>query len=448
MVYASWLAGQMTATAQQSAGPVTQRPVAIDTLLKKTIPGLLYLPGVWQPTDSLKPLHLPSDILSGYSDSLHHKTTPVLDTLQEKLNGLTLPETRKKTILPMPGPLNADLDLPSELSEQLVETGKTKKPVLEKNHVLEVPLLPTRKPAGFKKGIKVTDGLRKVWEKRPLREPKKLKIPAKTGSYSDQVTGILEKEAEGLKEIKAFKSKQAPFRSQLSEIAKLKEEKYARHKLISAASQQASGHFANQQKKLQAAYDKLAKLKKKYSGMEGLKEGKKQKASSLKGKPFSQRLVTGGYIQVHRVGPSGLDLSPLLAYRINKNFRAGIGGTYRIAIDADKRYLFSKIGGHYRYRVFGEHDVYKSFFGHLGFEKTTKALADRQADGQSGTWLNGGMVGIGRRTRFLKGIQGTVMVVYNFLYDVQGPYKQPWHIRFGLEVSGPWKVPFLKVKKP
>jgi len=113
-------------------------------------------------------------------------------------------------------------------------------------------------------------------------------------------------------------------------------------KIKSQAKELVNKHFSEHPEKLQAAQQKLATFKKKYSSIQSTKDmSTAVKRNSLEGRPLSERLVLGGTFQVNpsysrssgsqstTTGASGggtstskvptsIDLSPLLGYRLNK----------------------------------------------------------------------------------------------------------------------------------
>ena len=205
-------------------------------------------------------------------------------------------------------------------------------------------------------------------------------------------------------------------------------------KVKSQAQELVNEHFSQHQDKLQAAQQKLATFKKKYSSIQTTKDmSTAVKRNSLEGKPLSERLVLGGMFQVNK-DPTSVDLSPLLGYRFNKKYTLGIGATYRAVLDFDN---FETTDQVYGYRGFFQRDVVKGFFLHGEYERMNTAAESSSAstaptDEAYRRWKSGALVGAGKEYSFVKGIKGQVMVLYDFLHeDGVSPYKKPLVIRFG-----------------
>jgi len=239
-------------------------------------------------------------------------------------------------------------------------------------------------------------------------------------------------------------------------------------KFKSKAKELVTKHFSQHQDKLQAAQQKLATFKKKYSSIQSTKDmSTAVKRNSLEGRPLSERLVLGGTFQVNpsysrsngsqspTTGTSGqsqsspsssgggtstskvptsVDLSPLLGYRLNKKFTLGIGVTYRAVLDLEHYQAKDQV---YGYRGFFQADAPKGFFLHGEYERMNTAVESSNTstaptDEIYRHWKSGALAGIGKEYSFVKGIKGQVMVLYDFLHEEGvSPYKKPWVIRFG-----------------
>jgi len=229
-------------------------------------------------------------------------------------------------------------------------------------------------------------------------------------------------------------------------------------KIKSQAKELVTKHFAEHQDNLQAAQQKLATFKKKYSSIQSTKDmSTAVKRNSLEGRPLSERLVLGGTFQINPsfsrssgsqsattgatgIGsstskvPTSVDLSPLLGYRFNKKITLGIGATYRAILEIDNFEAKDQV---YGYRGFFQADAVKGFFLHGEYERMNTAVESSIAtnaatDETYRRWKSGALVGIGKEYSFFKGIKGQVMVLYDFLHEESvSPYKRPILIRFG-----------------
>jgi len=231
-------------------------------------------------------------------------------------------------------------------------------------------------------------------------------------------------------------------------------------KIKSQVKEMITKHFSQHQDKLQAAQQKLATFKKKYSSIQSTKDMSTAiKRNSLEGRPLSERFVLGGTFQVNpsysrsngsqstTTGASGggsstslpagagkvptsVDLSPLLGYRLNKKLTLGVGATYRAILNFDEFEAKDQV---YGYRGFFQADAVKKIFLHGEYERMNLAVESSSTNEEIYRyWKSGALVGIGKEYSFVKGIKGQVMVLYDFLHeDGVSPYKRPLVIRFG-----------------
>ncbi|CAK9010392.1 Uncharacterized protein SCF082_LOCUS10656, partial [Durusdinium trenchii] len=191
-----------------------------------------------------------------------------------------------------------------------------------------------------------------------------------------------------------------------------------KQRLLNRARQLGSNPLAGKTDKVEAAQKKLTKLKKKYSYVPNSNDlSTAKKASSLEGEPLKKRLKIGGTLQVHAGKPVGIDFNPQLAYRLNKKWSAGLGATYRSSFGGGERFFSGEEEETYGGRLFTDYTFFKSFFAHGEFEKIHTNEQDPDRDRLIGQWSNGLLAGIGKEYRLVKKIEGSVMVLYNFLHD-------------------------------
>ena len=209
-----------------------------------------------------------------------------------------------------------------------------------------------------------------------------------------------------------------------------------KQRLLNRAKQLGSNPLVGKADKVEAAQQKLTKLKKKYSYVPNSNDlSTARKANSLEGEPLKKRLKIGGTLQIHAGKPVGVDFNPQIAYRIHKKWSAGVGATYRSSFGGGERFISGEEHETYGGRLFTDYTFFKSFFAHGEFEKIHTNYLDPDEDRLVGQWSSGLLVGIGKKYRLVKKVEGNVMILYNFLHDEPGPYERPWVIRFGFN----WK---------
>ncbi len=209
-----------------------------------------------------------------------------------------------------------------------------------------------------------------------------------------------------------------------------------RQQLMNRAKQLGSDHLVGKSAKVEAAQQKLTKLKKKYSYVPNSNDlSTAKKANSLEDEPLKKRLTIGGTLQIHPGKPVGIDFNPQIGYRMNKKWTIGMGGTYRSSFGGGERFVSNDENEVYGGRLFTDYTFFKSFFTHGEFELLRTNHFNPDTDELLAHWPRGLMVGIGKNYKFMKKVEGSVMILYNFLHETPGPYERPWVIRFGFN----WK---------
>lgn len=203
----------------------------------------------------------------------------------------------------------------------------------------------------------------------------------------------------------------------------------AREKLTSAAKE----YVQQNASKISAAQSDLSELKKTYAKVPSAQDlSSAVKHTSLEESSFGERLQFGGNIGIGRVDPFSLDISPLLGYRFNKLFSAGLTGTYRAQFDRENLSLQQEDGTVYGYSLYVSHKVFRNFFGYI--EGENKASRIKTENGTMVNWTKGLLLGIGREFGVSKKMTMQVLVLYNFLYDNQDEmYNSPLVIKTGFQ---------------
>jgi len=144
---------------------------------------------------------------------------------------------------------------------------------------------------------------------------------------------------------------------------------------------------------------------------------------------FGERLIFGSNLQLNPGSVISLDISPLLAYKINKRFISGIGGTFRYDFNKedDFKMNFNDREPEFGYRTFVQYKAIGSFFIHGEWERMSVYNESRQKQ-----WHNNYLAGIGRDLSIKKKLVVTVAVLYNFNHKNNPTYDSPFMVRFGL----------------
>ncbi len=217
-----------------------------------------------------------------------------------------------------------------------------------------------------------------------------------------------------------------------------------RQRMLDLAQEIGAQAFEEHQEKVQKVQGEFQKLKKKYSKLADARDlSTGVKRNTLKEEPFKKRLMWGGTFQINpsytKGGslqnafeqPTSLDFSPILGYRINKLFRAGVGGIYRAQLEVDEFQADHQV---YGWRSYLEYMPIESFYLHGEYEAMNNTVATPNVTSEtSRQWTRGALFGIGKEYPLFKGVKGQVMVLYNFLHEFgETPYEKPFVIRFGV----------------
>jgi hypothetical protein len=194
-------------------------------------------------------------------------------------------------------------------------------------------------------------------------------------------------------------------------------------------AQEARRHFARHSDALQEGQQQLSKLKQKYKAVQ-TEQDKFERATSLKGEPWTARLLLGSYLQFYREPSFQVDLSPFVGYRFNTRWSVGVGGSYRAAI--------RRVPGSapiYQGRMFVEGEVYRGFAAHVAYERSglsspvlsrgeDRAVVDQHL-----------LVGIGKSYRITRKVQGTTLLLYRPGDIDQSLPLSRWNLRTGFALG-------------
>lgn len=265
------------------------------------------------------------------------------------------------------------------------------------------------------------------------------------GQYAQKGAGMVESKFTDRDEVDVFKDQKeeleamkngpANYKAQVEQYQdtdKLKEEaqQKAREEMIA--------NIVNHQEELGAVQKKISAMQRKYASVLNSNDlSTAVKRTSLKGKPFRERLFIGGNFNVNNLDPVSIDASPQVGYKFNRKFIAGVGGSYRYTFGKDSISSIPAIPeDSYGYRAFSSYDIFSNFFIYGEYERMAKEIKQAGADETSTQWVEGLMLGAGREFSVHPKLNMTIMVLYNFLYDPQNAiYPKPWTVKLGFHLS-------------
>lgn len=199
-------------------------------------------------------------------------------------------------------------------------------------------------------------------------------------------------------------------------------------------------HFAGHEEKITSEIRSMEKLQKKYHSVTDVRYLPKRRTNPERGKPFIERLIlgTGFHTDNRDTKWTSVDISPYAGYKFSDRFRAGIGGTYRIAVDIHD-FEFSRTDKTFGYRAFGNYRIFNGVFAHLEVQalKTTipSWFSNRMnlRDPYEPMWVPMAYAGIMKFYSLGRRLQGQTLILYDFLAVSRNFDFNKITFRFGLE---------------
>lgn len=270
-------------------------------------------------------------------------------------------------------------------------------------------------------------------------------LSAAPQQYAQKGAGAVESQVSDRDEVDVFKDQKEELEalknrptSYASDVESYQDKEKLKEEALQRAKEEAMVHFVNNQEALGAAQKKIRVLQRKYSSVLNSNDlSTAVKRTSLKGRPFRERLFIGGNFNVNSLEPVSIDASPQVGYKFNKKFIVGIGGTYRHTFGKDTISSLPAIPDNsYGYRAFTSYDVFANFFIYGEYERMTKEIRASGTDKSSTQWVDGLLLGVGREFSVHRKVNMTIMVLYNFLHDPQNAiYPKPWTVKLGFQLS-------------
>ncbi|MBL3657435.1 hypothetical protein [Fulvivirga sediminis] len=230
-------------------------------------------------------------------------------------------------------------------------------------------------------------------------------------------------------------SKLENYKEQLEKTQEQMRQKEAKQAMKAKMTSQAREFITQHSDKIQEVQSKMNGLKKKYSYVPNSKDlSTAQKRNSLKDKTFWERLSLGGNFNVSKTNPVTVDLSPVVAYKLNKASEIGITGAYRTQFGADKSGLKQLDDETYGFSVFGNHTVFNNLMVQLEGECLRTTTGSIEQNERS--WKQTLLIGIGRKFKITKWLEMQTLVMFNVLHNPpKSPYPSPVVFKTGFRVS-------------
>lgn len=189
-------------------------------------------------------------------------------------------------------------------------------------------------------------------------------------------------------------------------------------------------HFSGKYKILGTARKELEVVRKKHTFRDYLKYLFDQEMEAINEKTFTKRFNLSGYLQISGQKPLLLDYSPSIAYNATGKIAVGFGINGRLKFGQEPTEEEDLIG----YRSFVEYKILKKIYIHGEFERTGLLQTDPITELSARKWSRRWLLGLGRDFKHRSGIMGSLLILYNFNNDQEGPHDQTFQIRYGIKI--------------
>ncbi len=251
---------------------------------------------------------------------------------------------------------------------------------------------------------------------------------------STELSALAEKQLGSIDEVSALKEElgksNLPVEGLDEESAKAMLKEQAKGEAVKLAKD----HFAGKQQALAGAMAKMSDLKLKYESLDSLTVPKRM--NPMKGKKWTERIVTGLSFQVQRSQNWLVDVNPSLAYLITRRFSAGLGWNQRIGFGSGASY--QKQEEVYGPRIFSEFRWNKGISFRLEGENQygipVASFATPKNKEDQYRWINSVQIGLKKDYQIVNRLRGTLFILY-LVYDdnMSSPYANKLNTRFGFE---------------
>ncbi|MGF1638271.1 MAG: hypothetical protein ACFCUU_14435 [Cyclobacteriaceae bacterium] len=212
--------------------------------------------------------------------------------------------------------------------------------------------------------------------------------------------------------------------AQMDELASMQSALADRQAMDKKLRTLAFDNFAQNEDKLQSALKELQKFKKTYGNVQ---DGKGKSGSV----PFKKRWFFGSNFQYTRRLPFTLDLAPLAGYKLKPKLAVGLGASYHASVAKTNNYKPTS-GDVLGYRVFSEYTVLHKWFVHIEYENLRHASNVSSDTEDTFAWQPGALAGVGTQFKMRGKLNGSIMLLYNFMHQNGGTYKEPLMVRMGV----------------
>lgn len=243
-------------------------------------------------------------------------------------------------------------------------------------------------------------------------------------------TDYISHNVDGLDELTSAQQQMESYSTQLTQ---LQDSTFLQQQAQQKAEEMAMEYLANNPAIMKTVETKMNLLMKKYSVVPNSNDLTTAiKRTSLKGRSFRERLYFSGNFQLLSLEPFSIDWSPMIGYRFNTKFIAGVGGNYRQSFGDSIPTLSPNVMGA---KAFASFDVFRNFFAYAEYDRNSIGIQKTET-GTKRLWKNAAFLGIGRKLRLHRKLEVTAICMYNFLYEHPDPvYPKRWTFRIGVQTT-------------
>lgn len=235
---------------------------------------------------------------------------------------------------------------------------------------------------------------------------------------------------EQVEKMKAYKPLPEGYRDNLEQF---QTNDFVKEKLEAKAEELKQIGATTLQEKFDQAQTKMTEAKAEFPSLESVEEAPK-KYNPHKDKPFLQRIIIGGNLQVNRQGPASLDASLNLTYPLGVRSAIGVSGGSRIFLEKPK--LTNTKDQATNFRAFYRHTIFKSFFLQGNYELTKLKTEDINENDLGERWVQSALLGLGRQFNLGPKIKMNFTVFYDFFFNATtSPNNQAWVMRMGFDLA-------------
>jgi len=396
--------------------------------------------------DSAGNLRLPTEKLTDKIDSLSQKQTELLNSLNQKVADL-----KSKTI----SKINS-LELPTEIQQKVSSLTENIEGFQLPVNDFDIPSLslansPLGNLDGLSSSMPSADQLNGLSNISLPSELSVSQVGEQINGYSQDIQNLADGNLQQVRQLPQTIENRAAEVSGLSEITKQAEQldpmlnatknpEAMKEEAMQQAQQMTVDHFVGKEEQLQAAMDKISKLKKKYSSLNSLSEIPKRRPNEMRDKPLIERVMPGIAIQIQKENDDLLaDFNVYFGYRFNSRLTSGIGWNQRVGYNTDL-YTWSATDVRvYGPRGYGEFNLGKGFSPRAEVEVMNTLVPPLfktapVADTGEREWVWGAFVGMKKDYKFVKNVRGTALVMFRlFNTEHKSPYADVLNVRFGFE---------------